>query len=72
MAYKIRIDESAKTGAKNIAIIDANPQSLKDFLAENKIKVKNISQFVSRVGEADICLKQIEPSTGWAFYIVSE
>lgn len=72
MAYKIRIDESAKTGAKNIAIIDANPQSLKDFLAENKIKVKNISQFVSRVGDADICLKQIEPSTGWAFYIVSE
>lgn len=72
MAYKIRIDESAKTGAKNIAIIDANPQSLKDFLAENKIKVKNISQFVSRVGEADICLKQVEPSTGWAFYIVSE
>lgn len=72
MAYKIRIDESAKTGAKNIAIIDANPQSLKDFLAEKKIKVKNISQFVSRVGDADICLKQIEPSTGWAFYIVSE
>lgn len=72
MAYKIRIDESAKTGAKNIAIIDANPQSLKDFLAEKKIKVKNISQFVSRVGDADICMKQIEPSTGWAFYIVSE
>lgn len=72
MAYKIRIDESAKTGAKNIAIIDANPQSLKDFLAEKKIKVKNISQFVSRVGDADICMKQIEPSTGWAFYIISE
>ena len=72
MSYKIRIDESAKTGAKNIAIIDANPQSLKDFLAENKIKVKNISQFVSRVGDADICMKQVEPSTGWAFYSVSE
>ena len=72
MSYKIRIDESAKTGAKNIAIIDANPQSLKDFLAENKIKVKNISQFVSRVGDADMCMKQVEPSTGWAFYIVSE
>ena len=72
MSYKIRIDESAKTGAKNIAIIDANPQSLKDFLAKNKIKVKSISQFVSRVGDADICMKQVEPSTGWAFYIVSE
>ena len=72
MSYKIKIDESAKTGAKNIAIIDANPQSLKDFLTENKIKVKNISQFVSRVGDADICMKQVEPSTGWAFYIVSE
>ena len=72
MTYKIRIDESPKPGSKNIAIIDANPQSLKDFLAENKIKVRDISQFVSRVGDADICMKQVEPSTGWAFYIVSE
>ena len=69
---KIRIDESPKTGSKNIAIIDANPQSLKNFLAENKIKVRDISQFVSRVGDTDIFMKQVEPSTGWAFYIVSE
>ena len=69
---KIRFNESPKPRSKNIAIIDANPQSLKKFLVENNIKVRDISLFVSRVGDADICMKQVEPSTGWAFYIVSE